>query len=55
MVKTEKDVKPKVRTKPNIEPNKEHKQDVKHNIKLKLHILHYSAGGYLLSPRWFLT
>ena len=33
MVKTEPDVKPKVKTKPNIEPNKEHKQDVKPNIK----------------------
>ena len=35
MVKTAKDVKPKVITKPNIEPNKEQKQDVKPNIKLK--------------------
>ena len=33
MVKTEPDVNPKVKTKPNIEPNKEHKQDVKPNIK----------------------
>ena len=33
MVKTEPDVKPKVKTKPNIEPNKEHKQDVKPNVK----------------------
>ena len=33
MVKTEPDVKPKVKTKPNIEPNKKHKQDVKPNIK----------------------
>ena len=33
MVKTEPDVKPKVKTKPNIEPNKKHKQDVKRNIK----------------------
>ena len=33
MVKTEPDVKPKVKTKPNIEPNKEHKQDVKPNIE----------------------
>ena len=33
VVKTEPDVKPKVKTKPNIEPNKEHKQDVKPNIK----------------------
>ena len=33
MVKTEPDVKPKVKTKPNIEPDKEHKQDVKPNIK----------------------
>ena len=33
MVKTEPDVKPKVKTKPNIEPNKEDKQDVKPNIK----------------------
>ena len=33
MVKTEPDVKPQVKTKPNIEPNKEHKQDVKPNIK----------------------
>ena len=33
MVKTEPDVKPKVKTKPNIEPNKEHKQNVKPNIK----------------------
>ena len=33
MVKTEPDVKPKVKTKPNIELNKEHKQDVKPNIK----------------------
>ena len=33
MVKTEPDVKPKVKTKPNIEPNKEHKQDLKPNIK----------------------
>ena len=33
MVKTEPNVKPKVKTKPNIEPNKEHKQDVKPNIK----------------------
>ena len=35
MVKTEPDVKPKVKAKPNIEPNKKHKQDVKPNIKLK--------------------
>ena len=35
MVKTEPDVKPKVKAKPNIESNKEHKQDVKPNIKLK--------------------
>ena len=33
MVKSEPDVKPKVKTKPNIEPNKEHKQDAKPNIK----------------------
>ena len=33
MVKTEPDVNPKVKTKPNIEPNKEHKQDVKPNVK----------------------
>ena len=33
MVKTEPDVKPKVKTKLNFEPNKEHKQDVKPNIK----------------------
>ena len=33
MVKTEPDVKPKVKTKPNIEPNKEHKKDIKPNIK----------------------
>ena len=33
MVKTEPDVKPKVKTKPNIKPNKEHIQDVKPNIK----------------------
>ena len=33
MVKTDPDVKPQVKTKPNIEPNKEHKQDVKPNIK----------------------
>ena len=33
MVRTEPDVKPKVKAKPNIEPNKEHKQDVKPNIK----------------------
>ena len=35
MVRTEPDVKPKVKAKPNVEPNKEHKQDVKPNIKLK--------------------
>ena len=33
MVKTEPDVKPKVKAKPNIEPNKKHKQDVKPNVK----------------------
>ena len=33
MVKSEADVNPKVKTKPNIEPNKEHKQDVKPNVK----------------------
>ena len=33
MVKTEPDVKPKVKAKPNIEPNKKHKQDAKPNIK----------------------
>ena len=33
MVKTEPDVKPKVKAKPIIEPNEEHKQDVKPNIK----------------------
>ena len=33
MVKTEPDVKPKVKTKPNIEPNKKHEQDVKPNIE----------------------
>ena len=33
MVKTEPDVKPKVKTKPNIELNKKHKQNVKPNIK----------------------
>ena len=35
MVKTEPDLKPKMKTKPNMEPNKEHKQDVKPNIKFK--------------------
>ena len=35
MVRTEPDVKPKVKAKPNIEPNKKHKQDVKPNIELK--------------------
>ena len=33
MVRTEPDVKPKVKAKHNVEPNKEHKQDVKPNIK----------------------
>ena len=40
MVKTEPDVKPKVKTKPNIEPNKEHKQDVKPNIKSNKELKH---------------
>ena len=40
MVKTEPDVKPKVKTKPNIEPNKEHKQDVKPNIKPNKELKH---------------
>ena len=35
MVKTEPDVKPKVKAKRNIKPNKKHKQDVKPNIELK--------------------
>ena len=35
MVKSEPDVKSKVKTKPNIKSNKEHKQDVKPNIELK--------------------
>ena len=33
MVKSEPDVKPKVKTKPNIEPNKKHEQDVKPDIE----------------------
>ena len=33
MVKSEPDVKPKVKTKLNIEPNKKHEQDVKPNIE----------------------
>ena len=33
MVKSEPDVKPKGKTKPNIEPNKKHEQDVKANIQ----------------------
>ena len=33
MVKSEPDVKPKLKTKPNIEPNKKHEQDVKPNIE----------------------
>ena len=33
IVKTEPDVKPKVKTKPNIEPNKKHEQGVKPNIE----------------------
>ena len=40
MVKTEPDVKPKVKTKPNIEPNKEQKQDVKPNIKSNKELKH---------------
>ena len=35
MVKSEPDVKSKVKTKPDVKSNKEHKQDVKPNIKLK--------------------
>ena len=35
MVKSEPDVKSKVKTKPNLKSNKEHKQDVKPNIELK--------------------
>ena len=33
MVRSEPDVKPKVKTKPNIKPNKKHEQDVKPNIE----------------------
>ena len=40
MVKTESDVKPKVKAKPNIEPNKKHKQDVKPNIKSNKELKH---------------
>ena len=35
MVKSEPDVKSKVKTKPDVKSNKEHKQDVKPNIELK--------------------
>ena len=35
MVKSEPDVKSKVKTKPDVKSNKEHKQGVKHNIELK--------------------
>ena len=40
MVKTERDVKPKVITKSNIEPNEKHKQDVKPNIKSNKELKH---------------
>ena len=39
MVKSEPDVKSKVKTKPDIKSNKEHKQDVKPNIELKHNVM----------------